>query len=231
MMKKFLFMLMVLAIVGLTAPASADYYLAGEFNGWNEAGQLMNDDGGGMYSATVSGLTADSRYEFKVTVGDWGTSYPPSNAWLFSDSSGNVDITFNTNVVSDGWQTEQYRIGLNTDPGTWNVVGDLNGWNNNDASMVMTDQGGGIYALTGQSFTAGTYWWKGVMTGTWDAIGGDGRGINASNLELTVAAGETVNFYVNALDGTLKADVIPEPATMTLLGIGSLLLASVRRKK
>ncbi len=231
MMKKFLFVLMVMAIVGLTAPASADYYLAGEFNGWTPAGQMMNDDGGGMYSATVSGLTADSRYEFKVTVGDWGTAYPPSNAWLFSDGSGNVDITFNENVVSDGWQTDQYRIGLNTDPGTWNVVGDLNGWNNNDASMVMTAQGGGIYALAGQTFAAGTYWWKGVTTGTWDAIGANGRGIDASNMELTIAEGETVDFYVDALSGTLRAEVIPEPATMTLLGIGSLLLASVRRKK
>ena len=200
-MSKSILSLIVLVVIVLAAPVNAAYYVAGEFNDWDPAGQLMTDNLDGTYSATVTGLTAESRYEFKVTVGDWGTSYPPSNAWLFSDSSGNVDITFNTNVVSDGWQTEQYRIGLNTDPGTWNVVGDLNGWNNNDASMVMTDQGGGIYALTGQSFTAGTYWWKGV------------------------------DFYVNALDGTLKADVIPEPATMTLLGIGSLLLTSVRRKK
>ncbi len=203
MMKKFLFMLMILAIVGLTAPANADYYLAGEFNNWDPAGQLMTDNLDGTYSATVSGLTADSRYEFKVTVGDWGTSYPPSNAWLFSDSSGNVDITFNTNVVSDGWQTEQYRIGLNTDPGTWNVVGDLNSWNNADPTLVMTAQGGGIYALTGQTFAAGTYWWKAVRTGTWDAIGANGRGIDASNMELTVAEGETIDFYVDAFAGTV----------------------------
>ena len=230
-MKKCMLMLMVVAVMGLVAPVSADYYLAGSFNLWDPAGQLMNDNLDGTYSATVSGLTVGNKEEFKVTNGTWGDSYPPSNAWLYSDGSGNVDITFNTNVVSDGWQPEQYRIGLNTDPGTWNVVGDLNGWNNNDASMVMTAQGGGIYALTGQTFSAGTYWWKAVRTGTWDAIGANGRGVDASNMELTVAEGETVDFYVDALSGTLRAEVIPEPATMTLLGIGSLLLASVRRKK
>ncbi len=230
-MRKSIPNLIVLVVIVLAAPVNAAYYVAGEFNGWDPAGQLMDDNLDGTYSATVTGLTAGSREEFKVTDGTWGVTYPGANSWLFADGSGEVTVTFNTNVVSDGWQTDQYRIGLNTDPGTWNIVGDLNGWNNNDASMVMTAQGGGIYALTGQSFAAGTYWWKGVRSGTWDAIGANGRGTDASNMELTVAAGEPVDFYVNALDGTLKADVIPEPATMTLLGIGSLLLASVRRKK
>ncbi len=74
--------------------------------------------------------------------------------------------------------------------------------------------------------------WKAVRSGSWDAIGANGRSVDASNMEgLTVADGDIVNFYVDALGGVVQADVIPEPATMTLLGIGSLLLTSIRRKK
>lgn len=214
-MKKLLFMLMVLAVMGLAAPVSAAYYVAGEFNSWDPAGQLMTDNLNGTHSATVSGLTAGARYEFKVVLdGVWGTEYPTTpNSWLFADGSGNVDITFNTNVVSDGWQPDQYRIILNTDPNTntWSIAGDLNDWNNADASMVMTPQGGGIYKLT-KAFLPGTYEWKGVKTGTWDAIGPDFRSIDSSNMGLTVTTGDFVNFYIDALNGTLKGEAIPDPA-------------------
>ena len=230
-MKKFLFMLVVLAALGLVAPVSADYYLAGSFNGWDAAGQLMTDNFDGTYSATVTGMTASNREEFKVTDGTWDTTFPPANSWLFADGSGNATVTFNTNIVSDGWDIDQYRIGVNNDAGTWSVVGSLNGWDNADPALAMTAQGGGIYKVS-KTLSAGTYEWKVVNTGSWDAIGGDGRSINASNISLTTTIGfEDVDFYVNALNGTVRADVIPEPATMTLLGIGSLLLASVRRKK
>jgi Concanavalin A-like lectin/glucanases superfamily len=216
-MKKFLLMLMVLAVMGFAVPVSAAYYLAGEFNGWTPDGQLMTDNLDGTYSATVSGMTADSRYEFKVTNGTWDESYPGSNAWLISDGSGEVEIMFDTNIVSDGWTPDQYRISLNTDPGTWNVVGELNGWNNNDPSLAMTSLGGGIYKLT-ESFSAGTYLWKIVNPGTWDAIGANGRGVDASNMEVTATAGVPITFYVNALNGTLGSGDIyvdsanPDPA-------------------
>ncbi len=230
-MKKYLFMLVVLAVLGLVAPVNADYYLAGSFNGWDAAGQLMTNNSDGTYSATVTGLTGGAREEFKVTDGTWSTTYPPANSWLYADGSGNVTISFNTNTVSDGWDIAQYRIGVNNDAGTWSVVGSLNGWDNADAALAMTDQGGGIYKVS-TTLLAGTYDWKVVNMGSWDAIGGDGRSVNASNLSVTTTLGfEDVDFYVNALNGTVRADVIPEPATMTLLGIGSLLLASVRRKK
>jgi hypothetical protein len=94
--------------------------------------------------------------------------------------------------------------------------------------MQMAAQGGGIYSVT-QALTAGTYYWKAVMTGTWDAIGGDNRSVNADNIELTLGADADVSFYVDALTGTVKAEIIPEPATMLLLGLGS--LVAIRRKK
>ena len=175
----------------------------------------------------IAGDAAGERHEFKVTDGSWGWAQPGSgNSWFFADAAGNIDITFNENVVADGWVGEQYRMGLSTDPGAWSIVGSLNGWVNNDPLWATTPQGGGIYKLT-QSLMAGSYDWKAVVTGSWDAISSE-RSVNADNLNLTLAVDSDVDFYVDALTGTVKAEIIPEPATMALLGLGALL---IRRKK
>ena len=227
-MKKFMFMLMVLVILGLNTQVSA-LTVAGTFNGWDPAaGDVMTDNLDGTHSITLSGFAAGERHTFKVTDGTWGWSYPVSgNSWFYADSSGDISISFDTNVVSDGWLPQQYRIGLNNDPATWSIVGDLNGWNNADPAWAMTPQGGGIYKLT-QTLSPGTYWWKATVTGTWDAIGGDGRSENADAIGVTTTPGnEVVNFYVDAINGTYQ--VVPEPTTMVLLGLGS--LGILRRKK
>ncbi len=201
-MRKSFLNLIVLVVIVLAAPVNAAYHIAGSFNEWNPAGQLMTDNSDGTYSATVTGLTAGERYEFKVTDGTWDTNYPPANSWLFADGSGEATITFNENILSDGWEPTQYRIGVSTDPGTWSIVGDLNGWDNADPTLAMTSLGDGIYKVS-KTFSAGSYWWKAVRTGSWDAIGGDGRTVDASNISLTTTPGEVVDFYVDAFAGTV----------------------------
>lgn len=226
-MKKLLFILMVAA--AMVVPVNADYYLAGGFNGWDPAGQLMTDNLDGTYSATVSGLAAGEYQHFKVTDGTWGTAYPSADSWFSANASGEVDITFNTNTVSDGWVTEQFRVGISTEPGTWSLVGDFNGWNNNDPAQAMADLGGGIYAIT-QTFDAGDWNLKPVVTGSWDGIGTEGRSMDAWNYYLSLAAASEVTVSVDAFAGIMKVEVVPEPATMALLGLGSL-IAARRRKK
>jgi hypothetical protein len=226
-MKKFLVVLMVMAALGLVASASAAYYVAGDFNGWNSAGNLMTDNLDGTYLVSLSGIGA-GRHEFKVTDGTWGWSYPGPNSWLYADGSGNVDITFNTNTVSDGWSPAQNRLGLSTDPGSWTVAGSFQGWDNANPATAMTSLGGGIYMLS-QALTAGEYWFKPVVTGSWDSISEDGRNTNTNNMYLNLASDSVVNIYVNSFDGVARTEIVPEPATMLLLGIGSLL--AIRRKK
>jgi len=224
-MKKYL--LVVLAVLGLVVPVNAAYYVAGDFNGWNAAGNVMTDNMDGTHSVSLSNIGA-GRHEFKVTQGDWSWNYPGPNSWLFTDASGNVTITFNTNTVSDGWNPAQYRIGLNTDPGTWTVAGSFQGWNNANPATAMTAQGGGVYMLS-QTLAAGEHWFKPVVTGSWDSISDDGRNVNTNNMYLNLASASVVNIYVDALIGKVKAEVVPEPATMALFAIGSLFLA--RRKR
>lgn len=245
------FMLMVLAVVGLVVPASAaDYWLPGDWNGWATNVDQMTDNGDGTFSATLTGFDADSFHEFKFYEAEMEVwFYPPDglgNSWFYADGDGAVTIGFNTNVVDDGWLSAQYRIGESTDPGTWTVAGSFGGaglpdWDNAGAGMSMTAQGGGIYLLSLDLPLGGgpdwigdpsfnTYAWKSVVTGSWASIGEDVRSLNTGNCYVTVSEGyQTAKFYVDAYTGVAKSEVVPEPTTIALLGLGG--LALIRRKR
>lgn len=218
-------LLAVLAIGLAVSPAMGDYFLAGDFNGWNAAGNAMTDMGGGIWQATLADV--GGRHEFKVTIGDWSQNWPGSgNSWFFGDGSGNVTITFNANDVQDGWRGNWGRIGTSTDPGTWTAVGDWQGWDN--VGNTMTAMGGGVYRHQ-QDLAPGWYQWKAVVTGSWDAIGDDFRGVNASTTWFEVtAANPTAVFEVDALTGIERVYVTPEPAGLALLLFGFLALARRR---
>jgi hypothetical protein len=223
-------MLVVLAVAGLVTSANAAYYVAGDFNGWNPAGNAMTETvaGSGIWTVDLSNVAG--RHEFKVTIGDWSTNYPASNSWLYGDASGSVTVTFNTNIVSDGWDPAQYRIGLST-PLSWTIAGGFQGWDNANPATAMTPMGGGLYMFS-TTLPAGYYEFKPVVTGTWDSLAADGRTGNTANMSVTTTAGfEVVNFYVDDLNGAVRVEVVPEPATMSLLALGSLVLTSIRRRK
>jgi hypothetical protein len=95
----------------------------------------------------------------------------------------------------------------------------------------MTAQGDGTYKLS-LTLAPGTYYFKPVVTGTWDSLSVDGRSVNTSDMSVTTTEGfQVVNFYVDDLNGAVRTEVIPEPATMTLLALGSVLLTAARRRK
>ena len=97
-------LLITLATAGaLVLPALADYYVAGDFNGWSATGNLMTETtpGSGIWQATDLNV-GSGRHEFKITDGTWDTSYPGPNSWLVADASGVVSISFDVNSYSDG---------------------------------------------------------------------------------------------------------------------------------
>jgi len=193
MMRKVL-TLILLAVVGMVAPVNAAYYVAGDFNGWNAAGNLMTDNLDGTYSVSLTGISA-GRHEFKVTNGTWSVNYPSANSWFIADASGKVTITFNANIVSDGWLPAQYRIGVSNNPSTWTIAGSFQGWNNSNPATAMTSLGGGIYRYS-QALSASVtpYEFKSVVTGSWDSISSDGRSVNTANMLLTLAADTVVDI-------------------------------------
>jgi hypothetical protein len=221
-------LLLLAATTMLALPTLAAYYVAGDFNGWNAAGNAMNDLGGNIWQVNLSGV--GGRHEFKVTIGDWAQNWPGSgNSWFLGDGLGNVTLTFNANDIQDGWRGNWGRMGTSTDPGTWTAVGDWQGWNNTGNSM--TSLGGGIYQYQ-QALAPGSYQYKAVVTGSWDAIGDDFRGVNANNTSFTTTAEKYIAvFEVNALAGIERVYVIPEPSTFALLGAGLAGLLCLRRRQ
>jgi hypothetical protein len=234
-MKKLLILSAALAVsLPLLAQTTYPLYVAGDFNGWNAAGNVMTEtfSGSGIWQAALTGLST-GRHEFKVTEGAWSWNYPGPNSWLYTDGSGNVTITYDQNTYADGWSTTSQRIGLNTDPGTWTAVGDFQGWNNADPGTAMTALGGGIYQYT--LTTVGSWNWKAVVTGTatWDSISWDNRSVGTANWGFTINPGEEAKLYVNALAGTAKVEIVtvPEPSTMVLCALSGLAMLVFARRR
>ncbi len=197
----------------ISTPAMAAYYVAGEFNTWNPAGNLMTEVSPGVWSVDLTGLVANARYEFKITNGTWAENWPWSgNSWLIADAGGSATVTYDSTTSVDGWLNTTKRIGVSTDPGTWTAVGDWQNWDNANPATAMTPLGGGVYYLqTVIPARTEPYQYKAVVTGSWDAIGADARSINANTAQFSVAPGRTQwGFWVDALKGTIKARSLPE---------------------
>ena len=215
-------LLVIAALAVIVSPAGADYYVAGDFNGWNASGNVLTDLGGGIWQASMN--MGAGRHEFKITIGDWSQNWPGSgNSWTYTDADGNVTVTFDSNAPM--------AIGVDVDPGAWTAVGDWQGWNNADAATAMAAQGGGIYKYQ-QSLAPGWYQWKAVNTGSWDAIGADSRSINADTqwFEVT-AANPTAIFTLDALNGRIGVEVVPEPSSLLALAGGLLGLGGLLRRR
>lgn len=218
-------MMVVLALAAVPAMASiTNPHVAGSFQGWDPAANPMSEVSAGVWEASFTGLTPSNREEFKITNGTWDETYPGANSWLFTDADGAITITYDTNTYDDGWAPNVDRLGLSTDPGTWTAVGDWQGWDASNPATEMAAQGGGIYMYE-QVFDPGEHLWKAVVTGSWDSISWDGRSINTANMTfVTDDVNDTARLWVNAFDGTVKVDVVPEPASLLGLALLGLML-------
>jgi hypothetical protein len=227
-------------MMALASSASAAVYIPGQFNGWNNNGPQMTETspGSGVYTHSYSGQPALGIVPFALlSIGaDWNSKYIPSgDQWVVADSLGGSTITFDTNTVNDGWLPSVNRVGSLNPETVWTAVGNWQSqvggsdWTNNNPATTMLAAGAGKYSFSA-TLAPGTYDYKAVLTGTWNAIGADSRSVNASNVQFTTTAlNNQVTFWVDASTGTVRVDVIPAPGAAALAGFGGLLAARRRR--
>jgi hypothetical protein len=221
-----------LSVGAMTMTASAAVYIPGNFNGWVDTTQMTESPpASGIYTYAVSGQAAGSFQQFVLAADPgYANKYIPSgDQWLTANGSGAVTIGLNTNTISDGWFPAANRVTSDAPESAWTAVGDWQGWVNNNPTTAMTFVSGGIYSYTAV-IAPGSYQYKAVNTGSWNAIGSDSRSVNAGTLGFTTdAVNNQVTFLVDAAAGTIRVDVVPAPASMALLGLGGFIAARRRR--
>jgi hypothetical protein len=217
-MKKFA----ALAVLLFASAALADYYVTGSFQGWNpgDPAYVMTDMGG-WYQYDVTG--AAGRHEFKVTMGDWSTTWPGENARAdFGD--GEFSINFYPGAAGDGWFPPENRVGY-ADKGlhTWDIMGSFNDWST--PVVELTPMGGGLHAGWYTVETPGTYYFKFRKAGDWDiAIGNDFSNYMHDIEWTTTMPNEALYFQLDLPNG--RWTIVPEPTGL----LGLALLGLLRRR-
>lgn len=212
--------------------------IPGVFNGWDPNTAYNGASGGGVFVHDVTGEVAGSQVPWAhlAVAGDWGTKIIGSgDQWGIIDGSGNLTISLDTNSAGDGWSPDANRVQVSNFQTNWTAVGDWQNqaggamWDNANTFTTMSSVGGSIYSMTA-TLADGTYAFKAVKTGSWDAIGADSRSINADNFSFSVTApNNTITFSVDAALGVIRVDAIPTPGALALLGFGGLI--GLRRRR
>jgi hypothetical protein len=228
-----------LAMFAMAVPSMGQFYSPGTPNGWDPNTPMTETFGGsGIWEYSWSSTTSSPElFDILSVAGDWGSKVHGSgNQWVTPDGSGGNTISLDVNAYGDGWYPINNRVGVATELATsWTAVGDWQNqvgggdWDNANANTLMSDLGGGIFGFTA-TLSPGNYQYKAVKTGTWDAIGGNSRNVNADNFGFT-SIGQPVQMLVNVLDGTVQVSIIPEPASLALVGGSAMLLLLLRRRR
>jgi hypothetical protein len=175
---------LIFACVG--SSQAQPYYLAGAFNGWNASGnQMTSGPSAGEYSYTITGETANTYDQCKVTDGTFNNTWPGNNLTFLYDNNGTATIHFWPGVNQDGWIPSSNRVGYDdptNDPG-WGLPGTFDNWDG--TQVVLQAQGNGVYSNSFAVPTAGTINfklqsppgnWNDINFGSPDFGNGDGNG-------------------------------------------------------
>ncbi|MAF26877.1 MAG: hypothetical protein QF819_00205 [Gemmatimonadota bacterium] len=229
-MKKTLTVLTVCALASVfVASASAgpwyargDYYCAPGCWGADGGNELFDDGlhgdgaaGDGVYGCDTSPDQNPGRYDFKIALGDWSSSFPGSNQWVHvSGAADIIHFSLDTNSHGDGWIPDQNIVWNShfAPAGTaFEVVGgppEIGAWGSGLAGVLNGD----IWSVTVPIAATGTHESKWRAVGSWDVqnIGGDGGASAGGNLTFEVTtAGTPVLFEFNQATGRSRVTVDP----------------------
>lgn len=209
---------------------AAPWYARGEFNNWGTDNVMSETSpGSGVFTTTIGNLAPNTAFQFKVGAADWSTSFPANNSKTYSDAAGNITFYYYAGAQSDGASPGADRVGY-SDPGiSWDLMGSFNNW----TTPVTMTGGSGVY--TGQlALTGGTpYEFKFRKAGDWGLNIGQTFANDGPNAAFTPATTGTYQFQLDLAHGDWQvapAAGVPEPASMTVLGLVSLALLGSRRR-
>jgi hypothetical protein len=210
----------------------------------------LTDQGGGLYTANLTGLTPSTNYDLQVARSDLSSVAPGNLAKVRANAAGEIDVNFyelTGGSWGDGWNPpSEHRFGYE-DSGEidWEIVGAFNGWPGaNDPLYAMTDQGGGLHTGTFTFDTPGNYGWKFrqiAAMNPWEMSIGDDFSNSAADNVLTITnPGEVWTFELDLPNGRWRAyqpvfdgagSAVPEPGALALAAIACFAFCAVRRRE
>ncbi len=206
--------------------------------------QTLTDLGGGQFELNMTGLAAETDFEFKVVRSDLSASVPGSNMKVRADANGEIQLNFfelESGSWTDGWSpASTHRVGyVDHDLFDWELIGDFTGWGS-DPLAAMIDQGGGLHTVDFTFASAGNIQFKFRQQGDWNTSIGDDFGNSANNNSLAVGAGELWHFELDLPNGRWRAflDVagaaataVPEPGSLAIVLAGLLVCMAGSRRR
>ncbi len=200
-------------------PGTGLWYLRGEMNGWSGTQDRLYDDGthgdllagDGIYTLHYTFATTGT-FEFKITVDDWSTNFPPQNSKVTVTSIGQVvRFTLDTNTYNDGWLPKANIVAASdVYPTSWTVVGPWQGWANDAVTTTMQMVAPGLYTLVYTFTTPGAYQFKIAQTSNWNRVyGTGGRTGNTDPFDFqTYTPDQRVQFWLDVARERVAVNVV-----------------------
>jgi len=224
-------------VAGLTiafvSASQAQWYLAGDFQGWNASSTPMNPGpNAGEYSYTITGGTQGGTVNCKVTDGTFNNTWPSQNMVVHYDQNGNITVHFWPGTATDGWAPYANRVGYD-DPGNlsdspsggnvgpWGLAGGFDSWDGTQAELPLNPgMGAGVYSNSIVVATAGSYGFKFQNpAGSWSDIyfGQDFGNNNNNGSFATTTSPQTLPVVLDLPNGRylIGAPAIPPISTIT----------------
>ena len=211
-----------IALTAYIVPIPDNLFMVGQHNGWNnnDATQQFYNNGAGVF-VKVQAFSANDEFKMIPTSGSWDGDYGEDKVnpgKLVQDDEQNIKITEAGNyVVIVNFNTLSFKVAKIDN---LYMVGQHNGWNNNDATQKFNTTGNGVFVRM-QTFAANDEFKMLPTSGSWSNDWGENKTTpkmleqdDEQNIKVTTAGTYMVTVDFN----TLSFSVVEVPQNLYLVG-------------